>query len=59
MHLIVNYLELVALEEIIGAERAAAVFAVWLTDHYTELYRIVLNDRDTIGSMVSRYGLAR
>lgn len=58
LHLIVNYLELAALEETIGEARAGAVFESWLTDHYTELYGIVLNDRDTIAAMVSLHQIS-
>jgi hypothetical protein len=54
---VVNYLELVAMEEIAGAARARAVFDHWLNDHYRELYRIVLNDRATIATMVARHGI--
>lgn len=57
LHLIVNYLELIALEETIGGARARAVFEFWLSDHYTELYRMVLDDRDTIASIVSLHGV--
>jgi hypothetical protein len=57
LHVFVNYLELLALEATIGEARAQAVFALWLSDHYAELYRIVLRDRDLIGEIVSRHGL--
>jgi hypothetical protein len=57
LHLVVNYLELVALEEIAGPGEAARIFALWANDHYTELYRIVLEDRFTIEAMIRRHGL--
>jgi hypothetical protein len=57
LHLVVNYLELVALEEMIGAEAARTVFDFWLTDHYTGIYRIVLNDREAIAEIVERHRL--
>jgi len=57
LHLIVNYLELLAMEDIAGKEEAARVFASWLTDHYTELYRIVLDDREQIAGIIERHGL--
>ncbi|HEY8173071.1 MAG TPA: hypothetical protein VIH21_08275 [Dehalococcoidia bacterium] len=57
LHLVVNYLELVAMEEVAGAAEAARVFDLWLTDHYTALYRIVLNDRVGISEIVARHGL--
>jgi hypothetical protein len=57
LHLIVNYLELVAMEEAAGAAEAARVFVTWCNDHYTALYRIVLNDRARIAPIVERHGL--
>jgi hypothetical protein len=57
LHLVVNYLELVALEETAGPAEAARVFALWANDHYTELYRIVLEGRPTIDAIIRRHGL--
>lgn len=57
LHLIVNYLELVAMEQTAGEAEAARVFDSWLIDHYNALYRIVLDDREHIASMVERHGL--
>ncbi|MEX0749730.1 MAG: hypothetical protein WD359_02895 [Dehalococcoidia bacterium] len=57
LHVVVNYLELVAMEEVAGEGEAARVFDVWLNDHYTTLYGIVLDDREVIAEIVARHGL--
>jgi hypothetical protein len=57
LHLIVNYLELVALREVAGRDVAARVFHSWIDDHYTALYRIVLDDETSIAEIVARHEL--
>lgn len=57
LHLVVNYLELIALEEVIGEAQAREVFDFWLTHHYGAIYRIVLDDRAAISEIVDRCGL--
>ncbi|MEX2246829.1 MAG: hypothetical protein WEC75_09085 [Dehalococcoidia bacterium] len=57
LHLIVNYLELVAMRKLAGHDRAGAVFDVWRKHHYTQLYEIVLGDEFLVASVVERNGL--
>lgn len=59
LHLVVNYLELIALEEVIGETQARGMFDFWLTHHYTGIYGIVLDDREEIGQILKREGLTR
>src|SRR6266705_1464654 len=46
LHLIVNSLELSALEELLGKERAGNVLEYSTRTHYTWIYRRVLDDGD-------------
>lgn len=57
LHLIVNTLEYRALEELIGAERADAVFDDYR--HYRRLYDIVQNEIEEIEAVMSAHRLAR
>ncbi len=54
-HLAVIMLEWQALEELIGDDRARAVEEFKQTDHYTALYRTVLENRATMESILKRY----
>lgn len=57
LHLIVNYLELQAMKELVGEQRAKDVFEFWTTDHYTWIYETVLSDETTLGDVIAKYGL--
>ncbi len=57
LHLIVNYLELLLLRRVLGADKARRVIEHWSTDHYCWVYRTVLDCEDGIGSVVARRGL--
>jgi hypothetical protein len=57
LHVVVNYLELIAMEQVVGSAEAARVFDAWLADHYTALYRIVLDDRAVLAAIIERHGL--
>lgn len=57
LHLIVNYLELEAMKEIVGDERARLAFEFWFTDHYTGLYGIVLDNQVEIAALIDRFEL--
>lgn len=57
LHLVVNYLELIALRRTIGRSRAEAVIEHWTTDHYRWVYRTVLDRERELGQLVERYGL--
>ncbi|WP_345779159.1 arylesterase [Chiayiivirga sp.] len=57
-HLLVNRLELTALERLLGTERAETT-ADWLErDHYRALYRIARNARTEIDEILRRHSLA-
>jgi hypothetical protein len=56
-HLAVIMLEWQALEELTGAERAIAVERFKQTDHYTALYRIVLENRSKIEAILKSTGV--
>lgn len=57
LHLIVNYLELEALTEVIGEDRARAVLEFWVGDHYRWIYRTVLDRAGDIRGILSEHGL--
>lgn len=57
LHLFINWLEHYALQGILGEERAREVIEHWSTDHYTWVYREVLQNRDQIESVLHRHGL--
>ncbi len=57
LHVAVNYLELVAMEDVAGDHRARAVFDFWVTDHYRAIYRLVLDERAAIAAIVERQRL--
>ena len=57
LHLIVNYLELEAMREIVGEERARVAFEFWFSDHYTGLYGIVLDNQVEIAALIDRFEL--
>ena len=53
-HLIVCYLEIMALRSLIGQLGAFNVATFWAQDHYTWIYQRVLKDEGTIGEIVKR-----
>jgi hypothetical protein len=55
---IVNYLEWIALEQVIGQERARAAMDFWRSDHYAALYAIVIAHRERLTDIVERHGLS-
>jgi hypothetical protein len=56
-HLIVIYLEYEADRRLLGELRAWQVMSFWSQDHYTWLYRTVLNDRVRLRELVRKYHL--
>jgi hypothetical protein len=56
-HLAVIMLEWRGLEELIGAERARAVLEFKSTDHYTVLYKTVLENRPAMEGILNHYGV--
>jgi hypothetical protein len=52
LHLIVVYLEYRAVREILGVLKARQVMEFWATDHYTWVYRTVLERARDIGNIV-------
>ena len=57
LHLIVCYLELEAIARLLSAERIEALNEYWLRDHYTWIYRQVMDRGDEIGEVIRRNGL--
>jgi len=48
LHIIVNYLEIYILKAIIGEEKASVVLDFLKADHYTEIYKIIENDYESL-----------
>lgn len=57
LHLIVVYLEYRAIREILGELRARQVMEFWTKDHYTWIYKTVLERPRDIGNIVFKYKL--
>jgi hypothetical protein len=57
-HLIITWLEFQANQYLLGELRAQQVTAFWATDHYTSIYRAVLDRGAEIGAVVQASGLA-
>lgn len=57
LHIIVCYDEYQAMKDLVGPERAKAVFEFWAGDHYRAIYRIVLEHEEKVGALVHRYHL--
>ncbi len=57
LHLLVNYLEYRADRELLGELRAKQVIDFWASDHYTWVYRTVLERRRDIGNIMPRGSL--
>jgi len=57
-HILVCYLEYQAIKELLGELRARQVMEFWATDHYTWIYRTILEREREIGSLMRKYKLA-
>jgi len=57
LHLMINWLEHDALRRLLGAERARKVIEHWCSDHYTWVYRQVLDNGEAIAEVLHRHGL--
>jgi hypothetical protein len=57
LHLIVNYLEIRAVRELLGELRAFQILQFWAQDHYTWIYRKVMEEGYKIGPIVRKHGL--
>jgi hypothetical protein len=57
LHLIVIYLEYRADRELLGELKARQVMEFWATDHYTWIYKTVLERTREIGNIVFKYKL--
>ena len=58
LHLVINYLEFVALVQVVGEQRARQVFDFWAQDHYRAIYRMVMERVNTIRAIVYEQKLA-
>lgn len=57
LHLLVNYLEYRADRELLGELRAKQVMDFWSTDHYTWVYKTVLERPRDIGNIMLKHKL--
>lgn len=57
VHLLVAYLEHRANQQLLGELRARQVMEFWAADHYTWIYRTVLDHAAKIGHVVDRHAL--
>jgi hypothetical protein len=57
LHLLVNYLEYRADRELLGELKAKQVMEFWATDHYTWVYKTVLERARDIGNIMFKYKL--
>jgi hypothetical protein len=57
LHLLVCYLEYRADQQLLGELKARQVMDFWATDHYTWVYRMVLDRSGEIGKVISKYKL--
>jgi len=56
-HLLVCYLEYQAVRELLGELRAKQVMGFWATDHYTWIYKTILEREREIGALVRKHKL--
>ncbi|MEW6735655.1 MAG: hypothetical protein AB1489_30470, partial [Acidobacteriota bacterium] len=56
-HLILNFLEYWAVQDLLGELKARQVIEFWTTDHYTWIYKIVLEQNRDIAKVVFKYKL--
>ena len=57
LHLIDCYLEMIADQQLMGAERANKVVDFWAGDHYTWVYKTVIRDEKTILGIIEKQHL--
>ena len=57
LHLIDCYLEYRATQQLLGEFRARQVMEFWATDHYTWVYKTVLERAREIGNVVAKHKL--
>lgn len=57
LHLIINLIELIEMQKIVGNKRTLKVWEYLMQDHYTWIYRTVFMDKDKILSVVKKFGL--
>ena len=57
LHIAVCYLEYRATRELLGELRAKQVIQFWTTDHYTWVYKTVLERTRDIGQVMFKYKL--
>jgi hypothetical protein len=57
LHLIVCFLEYEVDKELLGELKARQVMDFWATDHYTWVYKTILERPQDIGNIVSKYKL--
>ncbi|HEX6124366.1 MAG TPA: hypothetical protein VFZ23_03260, partial [Pyrinomonadaceae bacterium] len=57
LHIAVCYLEYRALRELMGELKAKQVMEFWATDHYTWIYKTVLERPREIGQIMFKYKL--
>jgi hypothetical protein len=57
LHLLVCYLEYRAGRELLGELRAKQVMDFWTTDHYTWIYKTVLESARDIGNIMAKHKL--
>ncbi len=56
-HIIVCYLEFVALKELVGEEQARQTIEFWAGHHYRAIYRLVLDQTDKVRAVVEKHNL--
>jgi hypothetical protein len=57
LHIAVNYLEYRALRELMGELKAKQILQFWTSDHYTWIYKTVLERPRDIGNIMFKYQL--
>jgi len=56
-HYLICRLEYLSLRRLLGASAAQRALLFWQSDHYTEIYRAVMQDGDTIDAIARQYRL--
>ena len=57
LHLVVVYLEYHGIRELLGELKARHVMEFWSTDHYTWIYKTVLERSRDIGNILAKHQL--
>jgi hypothetical protein len=57
LHVVVNHLEFSAMRELLGEREALEVIEIWAGNHYTGIYRLVLDQDACIADVVTEHGL--